>query len=288
LVLAVEDYSVLETSGADGTPLALHCWAPSMRSTIRGLLYYVHGIQSHAGWLFETGPELAQRGVVTYALDRRGSGRSGGVRGDLPSAQLITEDYLGGLHTVQRDLSNLPLTVLGQSFGGSIVASLAASGSLAADQLVYCTPALGQQRARHGIERLTEILNSTGLEHSPIALDDEDYTNQARYLEFMANDHLMLRQITERSRATMVELEESYMDHQAALEASIQFVRTDTDPIIALDESERVLRDLHGKISTVTFPIRHHYVEFSAARRDYWDWLAGVVAPAAAEQLEWN
>jgi pimeloyl-ACP methyl ester carboxylesterase len=288
LVLTVEDYSVSEKSGVDGTPLALHCWTPSMRSTIRGLLYYVHGLQSHAGWLFETGPELAQRGVVTYALDRRGSGRSGGVRGDLPSAQVITEDYLGGLRAVQHDLHDLPVTVLGQSFGGSIVASLAA-GSLAADRLVYCTPALGQQRARHGIDRVPEILGLTGLERSPIALDDEDYTNQDRYLEFMANDHLMLRQITERSRATMVELEESYMDRQATLEASVHFVRTDTDPIIALDESERVLRDLHGKISTITFPIRHHYVEFSAARRDYWDWLAEVVAPStAAEQLEWN
>jgi pimeloyl-ACP methyl ester carboxylesterase len=288
-VFTAEDYFMSEASGADGTPLALHCWAPSIRSTIRGLLYYVHGIQSHAGWLFETGPELAQRGVVTYALDRRGSGRSGGVRGDLPSAQVITGDYLSGLRTVQHDLPHLPVTVLGQSFGGSIVASLTAAGSLAADRLVYCTPALGQQRARHGIERLHEILESTGLEHSPLALDDEDYTNQSRYLQFMANDHLMLRQITDRSRATMVELEESYMDRQATLEASIHYVRTDTDPIIVLDESERVLDDLHGKISTVTFPIRHHYVEFSSERRDYWDWLAEVVAPfATAEQMERN
>src|SRR5512143_3572836 len=97
MVLTVENHSVAETSGADGTPLALQSWAPSIRSTTRGLLYSVHGIQSHAGWLLEPGAELARRGVVSCALDRRGSGRSCGVRGDLPSAQVITEDYLGGL-----------------------------------------------------------------------------------------------------------------------------------------------------------------------------------------------
>jgi alpha-beta hydrolase superfamily lysophospholipase len=78
-VVTTEAYSMSELPGVDGTPLALHCWTPQPTSAVRGLLYYVHGIQSHAGWLFETGPELARRSVVTYALDRRGSGRSGGV-----------------------------------------------------------------------------------------------------------------------------------------------------------------------------------------------------------------
>lgn len=279
MVSTVENHSVSETPGADGTPLALHFWAPSIRSTARGLLYYVHGIQSHAGWLFETGAELARRGVVTCVLDRRGSGLSGGVRGDLPSAQMIVEDYLGGLRAARQVFTDLPVTVLGQSFGGSVVASLAAGGALVADRLVYCTPALGQQRARHGAERLARLRRLTGLEHTPLALEDEDYTDQPRYLDFMANDPLMLRQVTRRSRATMVELEQSYLDRRAPGGQPVHFVRTDHDPIIALDESERVLRELHGTFRTVTFPLRHHYLEFSPVRRDYWDWLAETVAP---------
>jgi alpha-beta hydrolase superfamily lysophospholipase len=281
--ITAEAYSTSELPGADDTPLALHRWAPQTPSAGRGLLYYVHGIQSHAGWLFETGPELARRGVVTYALDRRGSGRSGGARGDLPSAWLISDDYLRGLHAVRRERPNLPVTVLGQSFGGSIVASLATMEDLPADRLVYCTPALGQQRLRHGVAGLARILQLTGPELSPITLDDEDYTDQKRYLEFMANDHLMLRQITERSRATMVELEQSYMYHRSALGAPVHFVRTASDPIIALDGAERALANLHRTFDMVTFPIDRHYVEFSSARRHYWDWLAEVVAPSVKE-----
>lgn len=281
--LTVDAHTVWEIAGTDGTPLALHRWAPPPDVPARGLLYYVHGLQSHAGWLFETGPELASRGVLTYVLDRRGSGRSGGVRGDLPSAGMITEDYRSGLRAVRLDRADLPVTVLGQSFGGSIVAALAAGGGLGADRLVYCTPALGQQRARHGAAGLADLGKLTGAEHAPIALDDEDYTNQARYLEFMANDDLMLRLLTERSRATMVHLEALYTGRQAAEPAEVHLVRTEVDPIIDLDVAERALRELHAAFRTVTFPLRQHYVEFSTARRDYWDWLAEVVTGSPAD-----
>lgn len=276
------DWLVRQLPAPDGTPLALHRWTPE-HSPAQALLYYVHGIQSHAGWLFETGPELARRGVVTYALDRRGSGRSGGVRGDLPSAATITADYLHGLRAARSEHPDLPVTVLGQSFGASIVAAM--GGALAADRLVYCTPALGQQRARHGADRLKEMLELTGLEYSPIALADEDYTDQPRYLEFMANDNLMLRQLTARGRATMAELELSYLDKRG-FDQTVHFVRTDSDPIIALDAAEQVLGDLHGTFSTVTFPITRHYIEFSHARRDYWDWLADTIIPVAAQPME--
>jgi alpha-beta hydrolase superfamily lysophospholipase len=207
----------------------------------------------------------------------------------LPSARIVTEDYLRGLRAVRHDWPGLPVTVLGQSFGASIVAALAASGSLSVDQLVYCTPALGQQRARHGTKGMAKILELTGLERSPIALEDADYTNQDRYLEFMANDHLMLRQLTDRSRATMVELEQTYLEREAISAVPVHFVRVERDPIIALDEAERVLRQLHGKVSVTTFPIKQHYVEFSSVRRDYWDWLTQVVvSPPAREQRGWD
>ena len=284
LTPAAADHRVAPLAGADGTPLALHSWRsaePAEAAEVTALLFYVHGIQSHAGWLFETGPELSRHGTVTYALDRRGSGRSGGLRGDLPAAGLVLEDYRIALATARQDWPGLPVVALGQSFGGSILAALVAEG-LAVDRLVYCAPALGQQRARHGPERLAELAALTGTEHSAVALADEDYTDLSRYLEFMANDRLMLRQVTARSRATMVELERAYLGRRAATTAPVHLVRAEHDPIIALAESERVLSALHGTVDVVTFRGRHHYVEFSLARRDYWQWLAATVAPRRA------
>ncbi|HEX8080225.1 MAG TPA: alpha/beta fold hydrolase [Jatrophihabitans sp.] len=280
LPLPAAEHRVAAVAGADGTPLALHSWRPAEpteAAEVTTLLFYVHGIQSHAGWLFETGPELTQHGTVTYAADRRGSGRSGGMRGDLPAAGVVLEDYRTVLAQARRDWPGLPVVALGQSFGGSILAALVAQG-LEVDRLIYCAPALGQQRARHGTERLAELAALTGTEHSAIALADEDYTDLARYLEFMANDRLMLRQVTARSRATMVELERTYLERRADTAAPVHLVRAEHDPIIALAESERVLTTLHEKVDVATFRGRHHYVEFSRARRDYWHWLAATVA----------
>ncbi|AHH95132.1 hypothetical protein GCM10010174_56030 [Kutzneria viridogrisea] len=277
-MLATQDvHSVAELAAGDGTPLALHSWTAADPADVRGVLFYVHGIQSHAGWLFETGPELARRGVATYALDRRGSGLSGGGRGDLPTAEVVVQDYLRGLAAARELAQGLPLTVLGQSFGASVVAALAAGTDPGADAIVYCTPALGQQRARHKPDDLVRLRQSLGGQRSPIALEDEDYTSESRYLEFMANDRLMLRQVTERTRAAMVGLEDLYTGRRAPGGAQVHFVRTELDPIIDLTVAEKVLIDLHETFTATTFPIRQHYVEFSSVRRDYWDWLAEVV-----------
>lgn len=261
----------------DATPLALHCWTPPGGVGLLGVLFYVHGIQSHAGWLFETGPELAARGVVTCVLDRRGSGQSGGHRGDLPTADIVVSDYRLGLAAVRLRFPGLAVTALGQSFGASVLAA-AAVGGLTADQLVYCTPALGQQLARHGPARAAEIAQLDGLGYSAIALVDEDYTDDRRYLEFMANDHLMLRQLTDRSRATMVELERRYVESSIDTGVPVHLVRVEHDPIIDLDTAAVVAARLHGPVRITTLSARRHYVEFSPYRRDYWDWICGVIS----------
>jgi hypothetical protein len=98
----------------------------------------------------------------------------------------------------------------------------------------------------------------------------------------MANDPLMLRQITVRSRATMIQIEDSYLRHRAATVAEVYFVRPEFDPIIVLDEAERVARTLHGEhLLARTFACVSHYLEFSPIRREYWRWLADVVARPA-------
>jgi alpha-beta hydrolase superfamily lysophospholipase len=278
---AEPDYTISEITAPDGIALALHRWTPLDPSGVIGLLFYVHGIQSHAGWLLETGPELARYGVATYALDRRGSGRSAGIRGDMPSAEAVTFDYADALRTARVELPDVPVTVLGQSFGASIVAALAAAGPSAGfdpDRIVYCAPALGQQRLRHDAAGRLARLAEAGLGRSPIGLEDKDYTDQTRYLEFMANDPLMLRQITARSRATMIEIEDSYLGHRAAAVPEVHLARPEVDPIIILDEAERVARALHGEqVLAKTFACALHYLEFSPIRREYWSWLADVV-----------
>jgi len=269
----------------DGTSLALHLWTSTVP---RGLLFYIHGIQSHAGWLFETGPELARRGIAVCALDRRGSGRSNGPRGDVPNLDLLLDDYLRAFQVARLRFRSVPVTLLGQSLGGSVLAGLFSTGQVEADRLVFCAPALAQMRAKLSAAERTAVRAETGQQLRPIGLRDEDYTNLDKYLHFMAEDRLMLRHITQRSRAAFLALEDYYMAARGRWnEIPVTLVLPKADPIIRLDAAAATLRELSvRRPTTVEFDCDRHYLEFSPVRRNYWDWMAEHLAAPAAEAAQ--
>jgi alpha-beta hydrolase superfamily lysophospholipase len=260
--------SIEWTRAIDGTELALHRWVPDK-----------HGIQSHAGWLFETGPQLAARRVAVLAMDRRGSGRSGGVRGHVGSLELLLSDYLKGLEIARELLPDTPLAVLGQSLGGSVLAGLCASTAFHADALIFCAPALGQQRARHGAEKLGRFRELNGFARSAVTLEDKDYTEEAAYLRFMATDPLMLREVTDSTRSTLVQLEDAYAGAAAAPAVPTFLAVPERDPIIDLGVARHWLRRLVGPYRETIFATDHHYIEFTGQREAYWDWLASCALP---------
>ncbi|MGH4029081.1 alpha/beta hydrolase [Actinomycetota bacterium Odt1-20B] len=273
-----------ELTAADGTVLSLRTWLPD--GPARAAVVYVHGIQSHSGWLFETGPELAARGVAVHAADRRGSGTSTGPRGHLPSAEQVLDDYARLLADVRAHAPGIPLTVVGQSFGGSVLAALVTRDLVPADaRLVFCAPALGQQRARQDSGALAALRTGGGLATTPLSLTDADYTDVTEYLDFMANDSLMVRQITASTRSVMVWLEDVYMrggTWDERVTGPVHFVRPGHDAIIDLDTSWTVLSGLTRHATPVELPGSAHYVEFSADRHTYWDWLAATAIGGAA------
>ncbi|MEU3145113.1 MULTISPECIES: alpha/beta fold hydrolase [unclassified Streptomyces] len=258
-------------TAADGTGLALHRWTtPGATSAV----FYIHGIQSHAGWLYETGPELNARGIDVYALDRRGSGRSEGPRGHLPSADLVLDDYARALDAVTAKVGGAGPVALGQSLGGSVLAALWCSRDLPVRRLVLCAPALGQQRARHTADTLAERRALTGGALRPVGLADDDYTDLPRYREFLAADPLMLREVTSATQATLVHLEDHYAGGAPRTRLPVDLALPTHDPIIDLSAARAMLQRLTSAVHEEIFATDRHYVEFTSARTAYWDWLA--------------
>ncbi len=58
--------------GADGLVLRCREWAPAEGLAPRGLVVFLHGIQSHSGWYAWTCGNLARAGYRVLAPDRRG------------------------------------------------------------------------------------------------------------------------------------------------------------------------------------------------------------------------
>ena len=257
---------------ADGTMLNIGIWravAPVAS------LFYIHGLQSHGGWLFETGPYLASHGINVIAMDRRGSGRSGGMRGHSPSGNCILDDYQLALDFARRVLGDLPLLAMGQSFGGSILAALACRHPLQNMPLIFSAPALGQQRVRLDPHEVNRRRAKKGPDVFPIELRDLDYSQDDKYLRFIANDARIVRVITESMRSAMIELEDIYHDNQSclqALRAPMYFIEPQRDSIVDIKTSRQILSQ-YVKVEPYIIDTHSHYIEFTNKRYELWDKL---------------
>jgi len=243
--------------------LVLHRWLPDAP---RAVIYYVHGTQSHAGWLFETGPALAtSHGCAVYALDRRGSGESGGPRGDTPSFEHWRDDYLDTLVDVRARHPDVPLLLLGQSMGGAIAACVACDPRAPHDALLLVAPLLVPRASR-----LWDGKPET--EAVPLPIPDDWYTRDPRYLAFMRDDALMVRALTPRFQAARAAMAK----HTFALEAPLAGRRS----ALILPRSERVIdlaqaREVFGYMTAqrgtvIELPAEDHYLEFTEHRSLLW------------------
>jgi hypothetical protein len=259
----------------DQVKLCLHIWRPDH---IKNTVFYIHGIQSHAGWLFETAGRLLYSGIQTIVADRRGSGESGGGRGWIPSLAALFADYKKGFDECLRWSEGKVPIVIGQSLGGGILAGLLSKQIFPVDLdiVIFCAPALGQFRAKN----VDSILGGIRLEHKnmmPYAINipDEGYTSIPKYLEFIKHDKRILRQAPKATRSVLLQLEDSYQNFIPWQNVrSVYFCRPEYDPIINLDASIACLSKLSPCMpNIVLFPTSSHYLEFSECREQYWSFL---------------
>jgi alpha-beta hydrolase superfamily lysophospholipase len=242
--------------------LVLHHWLPPAP---RAVIYYVHGTQSHAGWMFETGPALAGHGCAVYALDRRGSGLSGGPRGDTPSFAHWRDDYLDVLVDVRARHTGLPLLLLGQSMGGAIASSVACDPRAPHDALLLVAPLLVPSASKLWAGK-------PEAEPVPLPLPDDWYTRDPRYLAFMRDDTLMARALTPRFQAARAAMAE----HTFSLEAPLAkrpsaLILPRQDRIIDLAQAREVFGYMTGQGGTIIdLPAEDHYLEFTAYRHLLW------------------
>ncbi|MGB3371806.1 MAG: lysophospholipase [Rhodococcus sp. (in: high G+C Gram-positive bacteria)] len=129
-----------EFTGRRGTRIVYDVWTPDVPVT--GLLVLSHGLGEHARRYDHVIAELGKLGLVVYAPDHRGHGRSGGKRLELKS----WSDYIVDLHELFRiaraahpDTKNF---LLGHSMGGAIALSYALEYQSELDGLMLSGPAV--------------------------------------------------------------------------------------------------------------------------------------------------
>jgi acylglycerol lipase len=102
--------------GPEGLKILVRSWRPETQA--RGVVVICHGVNSHSGYYTWTAEQLAANGLVVYALDLHGRGKSDGERFYLEKMA----DYVGDVDAVvmlaKSRNAGLPVFLLGHSAGG--------------------------------------------------------------------------------------------------------------------------------------------------------------------------
>ncbi|TDH56752.1 alpha/beta hydrolase [Mycobacterium eburneum] len=105
--------------GVGGVHIVYDVWTPD--TTPRAVVVLSHGFGEHARRYDHVAQRFGAAGLVTYALDHRGHGRSGGKRVRVNDMSEYTGDFRTLVGIAAHEHPGLPRIVLGHSMGGAIV-----------------------------------------------------------------------------------------------------------------------------------------------------------------------
>jgi alpha-beta hydrolase superfamily lysophospholipase len=143
--------------GVDGVRIVYDVWTPE--ATPRGVVALSHGYAEHARRYDHVAQRLGEAGLVVYALDHRGHGRSGGKRVWLKRLSDYTDDFATLVDIAARDYPDLKRVVLGHSMGGGIVFAYGAEHLDDYAAMVLSGPAVaGQLEAPFALRVVGKVL----------------------------------------------------------------------------------------------------------------------------------
>lgn len=101
----------------DGTSLPVMMWRP--KAAIKAIVIAIHGMNDYAESFRLAGPAWAKAGVLTYAFDQRGFGRTPNA-GLWAGAAPMAQDVRTLAHLVSQRHPGVPVFLVGVSMGGAV------------------------------------------------------------------------------------------------------------------------------------------------------------------------
>src|SRR4051794_18591538 len=129
--------------GVGGVDIVYDVWTPD--TAPRVVVVLAHGLGEHARRYDHVAERFGEAGFITYALDHRGHGRSGGKRMLVRDIREFTGDFDTLVGIAKRENPGLKYVVLGHSMGGGIVFAYAVERPDNYDLVVLSAPAVAAQ-----------------------------------------------------------------------------------------------------------------------------------------------
>lgn len=254
--------------GVGGTKIVYDVWTPSSAPT--GVVVLCHGYAEHARRYDHVAQRFGAAGLVTYALDLRGHGRSDGKRVYLRELSEYTDDFhhLVGIATAAHP--DLKRIVIGHSMGGGVVFSYGVEHPDDYALMVLSGPAVYAQDAVStfmiGVAKVVgSVLPGLPVEELPAEAVSRDPQVVAAY---QADPLVHHGKLPAGVAKALIGVGETMPQRAPALTAPLLVVHGSDDKLIPVAGSERLVECVGSSDVTLkVYPGLYHEV-FNEPERD--------------------
>jgi acylglycerol lipase len=269
----------------DGARLPLSVWRP--QGEPRVVIVALHGMNDSRSTWWMAGPWWAEHGVVTYAYDQRGFGGAPD-RGVWAGEDLLVRDLRTAVRLARSQHPGVPVAVVGESLGSSvIIAAMASDDPPAVDRVVLTAPAVWGWSAQPVPNRVAlwvaaRLLGETAVEPPEFVTREIYASDNMLELYRMGRDPAMT--LTTRFDAVygLVDIMETASRDLGRVRPPVAYLYGGRDQLIAMEPTRRALRNLPRGARTAFYPGGHHLLtRDQGAEAVMADVLSFVLDPAA-------
>lgn len=247
--------------GFGGVKIVYDVWTPDIEP--RGVVILSHGLGEHARRYDHVAARFGDAGLITYALDHRGHGRSEGKRVRLRNLSEYTDDFGALVNTAAAEHPGLTRIVLGHSMGGGIVFAYGVENPGDYDLMVLSGPAVA---ANVGVPALKSALGKavgSWLPNLPVEELDANAVSRdpAVVAAYNADPLVHHGKIPAGIAKALVQLGETMPQRARGLKSPLLVVHGAEDSLVPAAGSERLVdcvgsEDVHLKV----YPGLYHEV----------------------------
>lgn len=255
-------------TGVGGVTIVYDVWTPDTEP--RGVVVLAHGYGEHARRYDHVGKRFADAGLVTYALDHRGHGRSGGKRVRVRQMSEFVADFRSVVMIATAEHPDLTRIVLGHSMGGGIVLAYGAQYPGDYDLMVLSGPAIA---AHTGVSKPKALLGKmvgSILPDLPIEQIDPDAVSRdpAVVADYKADPLVYRGKIPAGIGKALLLVGETMPQLAGAITAPLLVVHGEQDRLVSTAGSEHLVQCVASRDVTLTvYPKLYHEI-FNEPERD--------------------
>lgn len=255
----------------------------------KGVILYLHGIQSHSGWYIQSCQLLAEHGYTVYAPDRRGSGLNREDRGHMQNYEDLIADLDAFIARIHADNPGLPVFLVGVSWGGKLAMLYEIMRPGQVDGLIISAPGIKPQIDLSPWNKLKVFYyhwrNRDVQPEIPIPIDRSNlFTDDPKWQNWIEQDPLTLRKCTARFFWESHKMDSQINKWAKDARAPILLLLAGRDEICDNDRTlnfmmKKLPEAENGTLMLAEYPEARHTLEFEPNMRkvvqDMLTWLNG-------------